>query len=518
MRKSLRVGLVAGAMLLALAGCVSPSPAPSGTVIWGSLWEPSALNPIVAPDVVTKWILENVFDGLVAINDKMEMTSELAETWSVSADGKVYTFKLRSGVQWHDGKPLSADDVKFTYDTIIDPNVPKTIAKTDYALVERVEAVDSQTVRFVLKSANASFLSKLAVGIAPKHLLAGQDLATAPFNRKPVGTGAFKVEEWTAGQNVTLVANSAYFRGAPKVQKLIWKIIPDSNVLSVQMMNGEVDGGQINNPKDLPQFAAKKNLTIYESIGANTYIGFNNEKAPFSDKRVRQALNYALDKKTIIERIVGGQGVWSTGEILAGTWAYNPSVNRYEYSLDKARALLDEAGWKAGASGIREKDGKPLKFVMLTNAGDKLREEIALFARQQWREVGVDVEIQFLELNTFINDRVLKSNFECIFLSSSVNVDPDFLSRRWSSAALTTGHNFLRWSNPRVDTLLQEGIAVTDQAARKKIYDEIQSIIAEESPTVPIYYPKVQWAVRGDLKGIAPSPLNIFWNAETWSY
>ena len=113
---------------------------------------------------------------------------------------------------------------------------------------------------------------------------------------------------------------------------------------------------------------------------------------------------------------------------------------------------------------------------------------------------------------------MLKSNFDCIFLSSSVNVDPDFLSRRWSSAALTTGHNFLRWSNPRVDTLLQQGVAVTDQAARKKIYDEIQSIIADESPTVPIYYPKVQWAIRGDLKGIAPSPLNIFWNAETWSY
>ena len=192
-----------------------------------------------------------------------------------------------------------------------------------------------------------------------------------------MGTGAFKLEEWAAGQSVTLVANTIYFRGAPKIQKLIWKIIPDSNVLTVQMLNGEVDGGQINNPKDLPKFTEKKNLTVYESVGANTYIGFNNERAPFTDKRVRQALNYALDKKAIIDRIVGGQGVWSTGEILAGTWAYNASVNRYEYSADKAKALLDEAGWKSGASGIREKDGKQLKFVMLTNSGDKLREEIA---------------------------------------------------------------------------------------------------------------------------------------------
>lgn len=512
----LLAALAVGAV--AIAGCIPSAPGAAGTVIWGSLWEPSSLNPIVAPDVVTKWMLENIFDGLVAINDRMEIVPELADSWDISGDGKTYTFKLRSGVKWHDGQPFTAGDVKFTYDTIINPAVPKTIAKSDYALVDRIEVVDSQTVRFTLKSANASFLSKLAIGIAPKHLLDGQDVATAAFNRKPVGTGAFRLQEWLSGQSVTLVANPDYFRGSPKVQKLIWKVIPDSNVLTLQMLNGEVDGGQINNPQDLPRFTAKSSLKIYESMGANTYIGFNNERSPFNDVKVRQALNYGLDKKAIIDGIVGGQGVWSTSEILAGTWAYNGNVNRYEFAPDKARLLLDDAGWRAGASGIREKAGKPLKFTMLTNAGDKLRESIVLFARQQWREIGADVDVQFLELNTFINERVLKSDFDCIFLSSSVNVDPDFLSRRWSTAALTAGNNFLRWTNPQVDTLLQQGIAVTDQSARKKIYDEIQDIIADESPTVPIYYPKVQWAVRGDLKGLAPSPINIFWNAETWSY
>lgn len=505
-------------LLVAQTGCQIGAPAGARTVLWGSMWEPSALNPIVAPDVVTKWMLEMVFDGVVAINDKMEIIPELAESWDISADGKTYTFHLRKGVKWQDGKDFSADDVKFTYDTIIDPKQPKTLAKTDYALVDRIEAPDPLTVRFVLKSANASFLSKLAVGVAPKHLLAGQDLATAGFNRKPVGTGPFKVAEWAAGQNVTLVANADYFRGRPKLDQLIWKIIPDSNVLTVQMLNGEVDGGQINNPKDLAKFKEKTNLKVYESLGANTYIGFNNEREPFTDKRVRQALNYGLDKQTIIDKILDGQGIWSTSEILAGTWAYNPNVNRYPYDPAKAKALLDEAGWVLGADGIRQKSGKPLKFVMLTNSGDKVREEIALFARQQWRELGADMSVQFLDLNTFINDKVLKSDFECIFLASSVNVDPDFLSRRWSSAALTTGHNFLRWGNSQVDQLLAQGIAVTSQTERKKIYDEIQRIIAEESPTVPIYYPKVQWAVRADLKGIVPSPVNIFWNAEQWSF
>jgi len=495
----------------------TPTPTIGGTLLYGTIWEPSALNPIVAPDVVTKWILETIFDGVVAINDKMEIVPELAQSWEISPDGKVYTFKLRQGVKWHDGKDFTAADVKFTYDTIIDPKQPKTLAKSDYALVDKIEVMDPLTVRFTLKSPNASFLSKLAVGIAPKHLLEGQEAATAPFNRKPVGTGPFKFEEWVAGQKVSLIANTDYWRGRPKLDRLVWKIVPDSNVLTLQILNGEVDGGPIINPKDLPKFKERPDLKIYESIGANTYIGFNCEKEPFTDKRVRQALNYGLDKKAIIEKILDGQAIPSTSEILANTWAYNPNVNRYDYDPARARALLEEAGWKMGPGGIREKDGKPLKFVLLTNAGDKLREEIVLFVRQQWKELGVEVELQFLELNTFIQERVLKSNFEAIFLASSVNVDPDFLSRRWSSAALQTGHNFLRWADPRVDELLAKGIATTDQAERKKIYDEAQRIIAEESPTVPIYYPKVLWAFKSNIKGIVPSPTNIFWNAEEWS-
>ena len=261
-------------------------------------------------------------------------------------------------MKWHDGQDFSADDVKFTYDSIIDPKQPKTIAKSDYALGDRIEVVDPLTVRFVLKSANSSFLSKLAVGIAPKHLLDGQDLATAAFNRKPVGTGPFKVEEWVAGQNVTLAANAGYFRGRPKLDKLIWKIIPDSSVLTVQMLNGEVDGGQVNNPKDVAKFKEKPGLAIYESVGANTYIGFNNQREPFTDKRVRQALNYGLDKKSIIDKILDGQGIWATSEILAGTWAYNANVNRYEYDSAKAKDTSGRGRLEGGCFGAAG-EGRP---------------------------------------------------------------------------------------------------------------------------------------------------------------
>jgi peptide/nickel transport system substrate-binding protein len=493
--------------------------APNGnTVIWGFLQEPSRLNPIVAPDVVTKMLIETIFDGLIAINDKMEIIPELATSWDISGDGTVYTFKLRNNVKWHDGSPFTADDVQFTYDSIIDPKQPNTIAKSDYALVDKVEVVDPTTVRFTLKSANSSFLSKLAVGIAPKALLQGQQLDTAPFNRKPVGTGPFMVQEWTAGQKVVLVANPNYFRGRPKLDQIIWKVIPDSNVLTLQLLNGEIDAAPIYDPADLPKFQDNVKFKVYDSVGANTYIGFNNENPLFTDPRVRQALNYGLDKKAIIASLLKRQGLLATSEILANTWAYNPDVNKYDYDVSKAKALFDAAGWKVGSSGVREKDGKPFKFTLLTNSGDKLREGIALFARQQWNDLGVSMDLQFLEANTFINNRVLKSNFEAIFLAASVNVDPDFLSRRWSCAAMQNGNNFLRWCDPGLDKLLAQGIALTAQADRKKVYDQAQQIITDASPTVPIYYPKTLWAFSSAIKGITPSPINIFWNAEQWSY
>ena len=334
-----------------------PTQPAGGTVIWGYLQEPSRLNPIVAPDVVTKWLIETIFDGLVAINDKMEIIPELATTWDISADGKVYTFKLRTDVKWHDGKPLTADDVKFTYDSIIDPKQPNTLAKSDYALVDKIEAVDPATVRFTLKSANSSFLSKLAVGIAPKALLEGQQLDTAAFNRKPVGTGPFMVQEWTAGQKVVLVANPNYFRGKPKIDRLIWQVIPDSNVLTVQLVNGDIDGALIIDPKDLSKFQNNAKYKVYESIGANTYIGFNNENPLFTDQRVRQALNYGLDKKAIIDQIVGGQGIWSTSEILAGTWAYNSNVNKYELRSGKSQ-ISPRCGWLEGRSIRRPREGR----------------------------------------------------------------------------------------------------------------------------------------------------------------
>ncbi len=501
----------------------TPVPAPtaaparpgSGTFVWVSLFEPSRLNPIAAPDVVTKRLMDLIFDGLVTVNEKMELVPELAEKIDVSPDGLTYTFTLKPNARWHDGQPVTSADAKFTFDTIRDPNTKGTISKQDYAAVASIDTPDPRTVVFTLKSVDASFLSKLAIGIAPKHLLEGQDLATTPFNRQPVGSGPFTVREWASGQQLVLEANPDYVGTKPAIQRFVYKLVKDSSSVTLALINGEADAGGPVPPADLPQVRNRRELQLVETVDANTYIGFQVERKPFDDRRVRQALTYALDKDAIVARILEGQAIRATSDILPNSWAYNPDVNRFPRDVAKAKSLLDAAGWTPGPDGIRVKDGQPLRFQVLTNAGDKTREEVLLFARQQWREVGVEMEPQFLELNTFINDRVLKANFDAIFLAASVSVDPD-MSRRLHSRSITQGNNFLRYVNPQVDSLLEQGLATTDQSRRRAIYAQIQQIVADDVPMIPIYYPRPQYAFRATVKGVSVTPASPFWAAEKW--
>src|SRR5450756_373113 len=229
-------------LVVALFTACAPQAAPRpNAIVYGTTFQPNTLNPITAPDIVSRSAIEMIFSGLVSANEKSELRSALAESWESSADGKQRTFKLRHGVKWHDGQDFTADDVKFTYDTVIDPNSKPTVAKADYAGLQKVEVVDPFTVRFYLSQPNAAFLSLLVLGIAPKHLLQSQGLATTPFNRQPVGTGPFMFDSWVQGESLTLKRNPDYFGEKPKVDMIVWKIVPDSNVLALQAGNGEVD-------------------------------------------------------------------------------------------------------------------------------------------------------------------------------------------------------------------------------------------------------------------------------------
>lgn len=525
------------ACLLLLAGCQSTVQPPStpvaqntpaaqstpaatkaaasgGTVIFGTTFEPKIINGLSA-EQVSKWITDMVFDGLVRANTKQELVGKLAQSWEVSSDGKVYTFKLKPGVKFQDGTDLTADDVVFTYQTAMNPPAGMAfLAKSDYAVIDKIEAVDPQTVRFTLKMLDAAFLSKLQAGILPKHLL-GSNPDWASYNRKPVGTGAWIVDSWNTGQQIVFKANPNYFDGKPALSQFIWKVVPDANVLAAQLDNGEVDMAFVDT-RSLERVKQNPKLATAEWLGALTYIGLNHDNPLFQDVRVRQALALGLNKQDIINKLLQGQAVPATLHMTPSNWSYNQNAKPWGYDPDQARKLLDEAGWKPGADGIRVKDGKPFKFVLLTNSEQPERRDITVLARQQWREIGVDVEPQYLELNTFISEYVLKSKFDAILLAGTVNIDPDYLRR--NLATLGDSSNFLRYNNPDVNKLLDEGRSKTSQAERKPIYDKAQEIAQNDVALIGLYYPKSVVGFRKDLQGVDPTDLNVFWNTQTWHY
>jgi peptide/nickel transport system substrate-binding protein len=407
--------------------------------------------------------------------------------------------------------------VKFTYDTVIDPNTKPTVAKADYAGLQKVEVVDPYTVRFHLSQPNAAFLARLVLGIAPKHLLQGQDLATTPFNRQPVGTGPFLFDSWAQGESLTLKRNPDYFGAKSKIDKIVWKVVPDSNVLALQIGNGEVDGAPVCNPKDAATLQSSGKVALHETLEGNTQISLQLKNPLFQDARVRRALAYGIDTRSLIDNILAGAGVPATSDLLPTSWAYNPDIPTYGYDQAKARALLAEAGWKQGADGVLAKDGKRFSISLMTDAGHKVREQVMLAVRQYWSELGIEVKATTQERNSFIFERVLKGDFDAVLLQTAVQIDPD-PSRRFHTNSIRNGQNFLNYSNPRVDALLEQALATSDQQKRKQAYFEIQRLLAEDLPEISLFYPKTQYAFKTQLQGINPSPSNLFWNAEQWEW
>ena len=497
--------------------CAPQTTARQNVIVYGTPNQPNTLDPITAPDIVSRSMIEMIFDGLVAADDKSQLHGALATSWNVSPDGKEWTFSLRHGVQWHDGAEFTADDVKFTYDTVLDPNTKPTVAKSDYAAIQQVEVVDPYTVRFYLSRPDASLLSKVVLGIAPKHLLQGQDLATTPFNQNPIGTGPFMFDSWKQGESVVLKRNPNYFGIVPRADKLIWNVVPDSNALALQAISGELDAAPVLNMRDVSAIQDSGKMALYETIEGNTQISLQLKNPLFEDVRVRQALAYGIDTRALIDKVMQGAAVPATSDILPNSWAYNPNVPTYGYDPTKAKALLAQAGWRPGPDGVLMKDGRRFQFTLMTYAGDKDFEQVMLAVRQNWADLGVDVKAATQERNSFVSQRVLKGDFDAVLLQSSVQIDPD-LSRRFASTSITNGQNFLNYRNSTVDRLLEQALATSDTGARRQAYFEVQRIMAEELPQISLFYPKSIYAFKPGIIGVKPSPTNLFWNAEEWQW
>ncbi|MCK4518484.1 MAG: peptide-binding protein [Candidatus Omnitrophica bacterium] len=486
----------------------------------GSISDAITLIPFLATDSTSGNINSMVFNGLTKVDKDLNITGDLAESYDVSDDKLTITFHLRKNVLWQDGVEFTADDVKFTFDLILDPRNAAPYA-ANFQDIEEIKVVDKYTVQFKYKKPYAPALLKLGTAIMPKHLLKDIDLKNCDFARDPVGTGPYKLKEWKTDQHIILDSFYDYFEGRPFIDKYVERVIPNQAVQFLELITGGIDSMgltpyQYKYRTDTKKF--KERFVKYKYLSRSyTYIGYNLKDPLFKDKKVRQALSYAVDRKAIIDGVLMGMGEECTGPFIKGTYAYNEEVKKYLYSPQKAKELLKEAGWiDRNDDGILEKDGLKFSFKLITNQGNKQREDVATIIQQNWREIGVEVEIQAIAWAAFITEFVDKRNFQALILGWTMPIDPDNYNVWHSDSMKDGGLNFISYRNNEVDSLIEEGRETYNQDERQRIYHKIHEIVAEEQPYTFLYFPYALPAVSKRFKGIEPAPAGISYNFIKW--
>jgi peptide/nickel transport system substrate-binding protein len=507
-------------------------PPKGGQVIVGLSQEPTVFNPLKSTLEVDRGAQFAIFDSLWRIDENATLVPNLAteiptiENGGISEDGLTYTFKLRDDAAWHDGEPFTAADVVFSHDSILNPDfVPGT--RVGHDQIAEISAPDDYTVTMTLKEPYAPFLIVWAdTYLVPEHLLKDvEDLNTAEFNSTaPVGTGPFVFTERVAGDHITLQANPNYHGPGPYLDTLIFKYVPDLTVLFTQFKTGEVDvtGIQGITADNVEEARTLEGKVIHEDpTGFVEFIYMNHGKPIFQDKAVREALYAAMDKDNIINAVYYGIHTPTQSYLSNKSWAYNGELAPHVFDVALANQILDEAGWVAGADGIREKDGVKLSFSNSTTAGNKVREQAQQYLQQTWREAGVDMQINNMPAAVIWGDYFNKSEYDSVMVGWNHTPDPDAISRfhsKYIPAQGGGGQNTPQYKNPELDALLEKGVRELDQEKRAVIYKEVQRILRDDLAYLPIFQYVMPEGTKAGLENYKQSPFvqSNMWNVFEW--
>ena len=481
-------------------------PVKGGVLTFGQFGDGVALQPLITNDTSSSAYIGNQYNAplLRRDPDTLEFDTKygIAEAYQISPDGLTYTFKLKPNVTWSDGKPITAKDFEWTFQKMMDPKVDYKY-RSSYTIVDSMTAPDDKTFVLKIKEPFCPGVERALFDVVPPHVFSNVDINDNPFNQKPtVGSGPWLLQEWVKDDHAVFVANDKFYLGRPNLDKLVYKIVADQNVVAAMLKAGEVDQASIQ-ASDWDDFKKVSSLSLMNYYSASpswVYIGFQLRNSPFfSDVRVRQAMTHAIDRKLMTERIRFGHARPMHSTYAPGSWAYTDDVPKFDYDVAKSKALLDAAGWTMGPGGVRMKDGKPFKIRLFYNAGNKEREQIATIAQQQLKEVGVEAEVISEEWNAYLN-RIQKTyDVEMYVLGWSASIEPwSFHNSIWSSKGT---QNDSGYSNPRVDELVSQGAYQPGckQEDRKKIYVEVQKIIATDQPYIFLWENELLSGVQNRL-------------------
>ena len=479
-------GLTALALILGtLTPWALPAQTPPKVLVVGQIAEPKSLDPHAATALNDFRILLNLYDGLVRYKDgTLEVEPALAESWTVSDDGTVYTFTLRDGVAFHDGTPLTAEAVKFNFDRMLVEDHPfhdtgPFPLAFFFDAIDTVTTRDPLTVEFQLSEPYAPFLSNLAYPTGLIVSPAAVEEHGEDFGRHPSGTGAFRFAEWESNAKVVVVRNPDYWEGAPSLEAVVFRPITDANTRLAEMLSGGIDLMVEVPPDSLASFAEDPNIQVHEQSGPHLwFLILNTREGPFADQRVRQAVNYAIDKQALVKNVLQGTAEVAAGPIPpAFTWAYNESLEPYPHDLERARTLIEEAGVA----------NTTLTFYV-SEGGSGMLDPIPMGAAIQadLKKVGLNAQIETYEWNTFLGrvNTGLEGKADMAEMAWMTN-DPDtlpYLALRTDAWPEQGGFNSGYYSNPEVDQLLKAARRSTDQTERAKLYREMQEIVHEDAP------------------------------------
>ncbi|MFH1877419.1 MAG: peptide-binding protein [Candidatus Omnitrophota bacterium] len=495
--------------------------APRDAYVYSGIGDARILIPLFADDTSSSYVCSLIYNGLTKVDKDLNVTGDLAEKWEILDDGLTIKFYLRRGIFWHDGKPFTAEDVKFTYDAILDPETGCPYI-SGYQDIERIEITDPCTITFRYKQPYASALLKFGMGIIPAHLFPDpREIRQSVRAHDPVGTGPYMFSRWERGQYIVLEANTRYFERVPGIKRFVYRIIPDQAVQFLELVSGGIDSMELNPYQFLYRSDTevfKKRINKYSYLAhAYTYIGYNLNDPLFSDRRVRQALSRAINREEIIKAAYYGLAEACTGPFLKGSAYYDESVAGYGYDPEKAARLFALAGWKdADGDGILEKDGIKFSFVLCTNQGNQVREDIATIVQRQWAAAGVKAEIQVVAWAAFLDQFIDKKKFQAVLLGWSIPTDPDLFSVWHTGSIARGGLNFISYSNREVDELIEGTRREFDEDKRAGLCHRAHRLINEDAPYTFLVFPYAAPAVQKRFRGIKPAPAGIGYNFIDW--
>lgn len=470
---------------------------------------PSRLNPILANDSASSEISDWLFNGLFKYDKDGTPTVDLAKSYEFKTPTHLI-IKLREDVLWHDNVKFTSKDVIFTYEKIIDPKVFNSI-KSNFQQVKSVKALDDYTIEVIYSQAYFKALETWMVGILPYHILKDEEnIMTSSFNKNPIGTGSYKLKEFKTAQDIELIANENYFEGKPKIDKILYKFLPDPNTSFLYLKQKNLDIGGLSPMQIDRQIddTFKKNYTIIQKPSfAYTYLGFNLKDEKFKDIRIRQALSLAIDRQELVDILFFGYGQICNGPFLPNSFAFNDNVKTITQNIEKAKALLKEAGYD---------ENNPFTFELVTNTGNDIRINTAQILQYQLQKAGVIMKIRVMEWQAFLNTVVHPRNFETVLLGWALALMPDAYPLWHSSSDKLGGFNLVSYKNEKVDKLIEKGSETIDKNELGKIYKELFQIISDDLPYLFLYIPDAITVINKDIKNIEPSFIGIMHNQKDW--